>query len=256
MSEEPIKNHKSSAEETAYSDKGAESSDLVIDIEEMVKAGVYFGHKKSKRHPKMKQYIFAVKNNIDIIDLQKTAEKLKDSLNFIQDIVRNGGDILFVGTKAQAKGLIKEAAESLKMPYLNERWLGGFITNFPTMLKRIEYFNSLRDKKESGEREKYTKKEKIKLDKELKSLENKFGGVKDIKNLPKAIFVLDLKKDLLAANEARKKGIPVVAICDTNANMDFCDFAIPANDDAISSVKYILDKVKEAILNVRENKTT
>jgi len=227
-------------------------SDLIIDIEEMVGAGVHLGHKKSKGHPKMKPYIFAQKNNIDIIDLQKTAQNFKEALEFMQETVKEGKKIFFVGTKIQIKDLLQELAEALKMPYFNKRWLGGFLTNFPTMLKRINYFNDLKKKMEGGEFEKYTKKEKIKIEKELKSLEEKFGGVKEITELPKAIFILDLKKDALAAKEAKKVGIPVVAICDTDADIGLCDFAIPANDDALSSVKYILDKVKEAILLIKK----
>ena len=218
----------------------------------MVKAGVYFGHRKSKRHPKMKPYIFTVKNNVDIIDLQQSAEKLKGALEFLQKIIRDRGKILFVGTRLQAKNSLKDLAEATEMPYVNERWLGGFLTNFQTMLKRIEYFNELQKKKESGEFEKYSKKERIKLDKELKNLEEKFGGVKEIKKLPEALFILDLKKDALAGKEAKRLGIPVVAVCDTNTDPDLSDWPIPANDDAISSIKYILEKVKEAILKAKE----
>jgi len=229
-----------------------DSADLIIDVDEMVKAGVYFGHRKSKRHPKMKPYIFTVKNNVDIIDLQQSAEKLKGALEFLQKIIRDRGKILFVGTKLQAKNSLKDLAEATEMPYVNERWLGGFLTNFQTMLKRIEYFNELQKKKESGEFEKYSKKERIKLDKELKNLEEKFGGVKEIKKLPEALFILDLKKDALAGKEAKRLGIPVVAVCDTNTDPDLSDWPIPANDDAISSIKYILEKVKEAILKAKE----
>ncbi|PIQ91783.1 MAG: 30S ribosomal protein S2 [Parcubacteria group bacterium CG11_big_fil_rev_8_21_14_0_20_39_14] len=229
-----------------------DSADLIIDVDEMVKAGVYFGHRKSKRHPKMKPYIFTVKNNVDIIDLQQSAEKLKGALEFLQKIIRDRGKILFVGTRLQAKNSLKDLAEATEMPYVNERWLGGFLTNFQTMLKRIEYFNELQKKKESGEFEKYSKKERIKLDKELKNLEEKFGGVKEIKKLPEALFILDLKKDALAGKEAKRLGIPVVAVCDTNTDPDLSDWPIPANDDAISSIKYILEKVKEAILKAKE----
>ncbi len=229
-----------------------DSGSQVIDVDEMVAAGVYLGHRKSKRHSKMKPFVFTVKNNIDIIDLQKTAQNLKEALEFLQKIIKDGGKVIFIGTKTQAKNQIKELAESLNMPYVNGRWLGGFLTNFQTMLKRIEYFENLKKKKELGELEKYTKKEKIKIEKELENLEEKFGGLKGIEKLPQALFILDLKKNILAAREAKKMGIPVAAICDTNVDPGLCDFAIPANDDAVSALNYILDKIKEAVLAVKK----
>lgn len=251
MSKEPL-----SKKEEEKEEKGTRTSqnfsNLVIDIDEMVKAGVYFGHKKSKRHPKMKPYIFAVKNDIDIIDVQQTAEKLREFIIFLQETVGKGGKILFVGTKAQAKRIIKETAGELSMPYVNERWLGGFLTNFQTMLKRIEKFESLRKNKEAGELEKYTKKERIKIDKELKTFEEKFGGVKETKRTPDLIFLLDPKESEIAAKEAKKSGITVVGICNTNVNPGLCDWIIPANNNSVSSIKYILEKIKEAVLNVEK----
>lgn len=256
MSEETKNNQDSLIMNEGTKKEADGAAGLALDVDEMVKSGVFFGHKKSKRHPKMKPYIFAVKNNIDIIDIQQAAEKFKEALEFLQEVVGSGGKILFVGTKIQAKNLIKELADTLDMPHVNERWLGGFLTNFQTMIKRIDYFNEMKKNKESGEFEKYTKKEKIKFEKELRTLEEKFGGVAKIKKIPEAIFILDFKKDIIAAKEAKKVGVPVVAVCDTDTNLGLCDWPILANDDAISSIKYILDKVKEAILNVRENKTT
>lgn len=251
MSKEPT-NKKEGEREAEGVLKVRNSSTLVIDIDEMVKAGVYFGHKKSKRHPKMKPYVFAVKNDVDIIDLQQTAEKFRDFLAFLQETVEKGGKILFVGTKPQAKRMIKQTAEEISMPYVNERWLGGFLTNFQTMSKRIDNFESLRKKKESSEIEKYTKKEKIKIDKELRILEEKFGGVKDTRKIPEIVFVLDPKDSEIAAKEAKKSGTIVACVCSTNVNSDLCDWVIPANNNAVSSINYILEKIKEAVLQVKK----
>jgi small subunit ribosomal protein S2 len=249
MSKEPL-DKKETEKEEREAKTGRNSSNLVIDVDEMVKAGVYFGHKKSKRHPKMKLYISAVKNDVDIIDAQQTAEMLRDFLLFLQEVIEKGGKILFVGTKAQAKRIIKETAEETSMPYVNERWLGGFLTNFQTMLKRIEKFESLRKQKEAGELEKYTKKERIKIDKELKTFEEKFGGVKEARRVPELIFLLDPKENEIAAKEAKKSGIAVVGVCNTNVNPSLCDWVIPANNNSVSSIKYILEKIKETILGV------
>jgi len=251
MSKEPI-NKKETGKEEGEAGTSRNSSNLVIDIDEMVKAGVYFGHKKSKRHPKMKPYIFAVKNDVDIIDVQQTAEKLREFLIFLQETVEKGGKMLFVGTKAQAKRITKETAEELSMPYVNERWLGGFLTNFQTMLKRIEKFESLRKDKESGELEKYTKKERIKIDKELKTFGEKFGGVKEARRIPEIVFLLDPRDSEIAAKEAKKSGVTVAGICSTNVNPGLCDWMIPANNNSVSSIKYILDKIKEAVLSVKK----
>jgi small subunit ribosomal protein S2 len=222
-----------------------------INTEEMVKAGVVLGHKTSKTHPKMKQYILGTKNNIHIIDVQKSAKKLEEALQFIEKIVSENKVILFVGTKIQIKNLVKEIASDLNFPYINERWLGGTFTNFETIKKRINYFKELKNKINSEELFKYTKKEQAKIHKELKQLETKFGGMENLVNLPDAVFICDMKRDILAAREARRKKIPIIAIVDTNINPDLVDYPIPANDDAITSVKYILEKVKEVIKKVK-----
>lgn len=252
MSKEPLSDNEKEKDKEREAITDQNSPNLIIDVDEMVKAGVYFGHKKSKRHPKMKPYIFAVKNDIDIIDLQQTAEKLREFLVFLEGVLKEGGKILFVGTKPQARRIIKETADELSMPYVNERWLGGFLTNFQTMQKRIEKFESLRKKKETGELEKYTKKEKIKIDKELKTFEEKFGGVKDIRVMPSIVFVLDPKENAIATKEAKKSGITVVGICSTDVNSSLCDWIIPANNNSVSSIKYILNKIKEAALRSKK----
>ncbi|PJA84910.1 MAG: 30S ribosomal protein S2, partial [Candidatus Nealsonbacteria bacterium CG_4_9_14_3_um_filter_37_13] len=220
-----------------------EKTDLKLDTEEMARAGLHFGHKTSRVHPKMMPYLAGVKNTIHIIDLEKTKEKLAEALKFIQQLISENKILLIVGTKVQVKDLVKSMAQELALPCVTERWLGGTFTNFETIKKRIEYFKDLEIKKKEGELEKYTKKERAKIDQELRDLEIKFGGIKDLERLPDAILVLDMKKDDLAVKEARMKGIKVIAISHSNTDPTLADYPIPANDDAISSVKYILEKV-------------
>jgi len=222
-------------------------TDFKLDTEEMARAGVHFGHRISRVHPKMKPYLQGVRNTVHIISLEKTAEKLKEALKFIQELISEGKTLLLVGTKIQVKDLVKDIAKDCSLPYINERWLGGTFTNFDVIKKRVEYFKDLEKKKAEGELEKYTKKERAKIDQELRDLEIKFGGIKNLEKLPDAIFVLDMKKDDLAVKEAKMKGIKVIGISDTNVDPTLADYPIPANDDAISSVKYILEKVKEII---------
>lgn len=228
--------------------KTKKETDFKIDAEEMAQAGLHFGHKTSNTHPKMKPYLFGVRNTIHIIDLEKTAEKLKEALKFIQEIISEKKMLLLVGTKIQIKDLVKSTAIECGLPYVNERWLGGTLTNFETIKKRVEYFKELENKKTSGELEKYTKKEKAKFDLELKNLETKFGGIKNMERIPDAMFVLDMRIDRVAVREAKAKGVRVIGLAHTNIDPDLADFPIPANDDAISSIKYILEKVKEVIL--------
>ncbi len=224
-------------------------SDYGVDVEEMAAAGLQFGHKTSNVYPKMKPCIAGVKNSIHIIDLEKSAEEFQKTLKFVEKLISENKTILLVGTKVQVRGLVKEIAEECGLPYVNERWLGGTITNFPTIKKRIGYFEELENKKKSGELEKYTKKERLKIDRELNNFEIKFAGLRNMKTIPDAVFVLDIKKDVLAIREAKKKNLPVIAIADTNVNPELADYIIPANDDAVSSVKYILNKVAEVIKN-------
>jgi len=222
-----------------------------INLEEMAKAGLHFGHKISKCHPKMKPFLAGERNTIHIIDLEKTAQKLKEALEFVQKLVLENKIILFVGTKIQIRNLIKKTALDCGMPYVATRWLGGTFTNFETILKRINYFKDLEQKRAQGAFEHYTKKERLKIDQELRDLEEKFGGLKNLQSLPDAVFIVDMRKNETAVREARKKNIKIIAICHTNVDPTLADFPIPANDDSISSVKYILEKVKEAILNAK-----
>ncbi len=227
-------------------------TELSIDTEEMARAGLHFGHRTSRIHPKMEPYLYGVRNTVHIIDLEKTKEKLEEALRFIQELITENKIMLLVGTKIQVKELIKNIAEECGLPYVAERWLGGTFTNFEIIKKRIEYFKDLEKKRATGELEKYTKKEKAKINESLRKLELKFGGIKNLEKLPDAIFVSDIKKDELAIKEAKMKGIKVIGISDTNADPTLADYPIPANDDAISSVKYILDKVKEVIQKTKK----
>jgi small subunit ribosomal protein S2 len=224
-----------------------------ISVEEMVQAGVNFGHKVSKLHPKMKPFISGIKNNVNIFDLEKTAKELETALAFISRIVAEGKAIVFVGTKVQLKGIVQLAAEECGAPYVTERWLGGTFTNFETIQKRVSYFKDLEKKRESGELEKYTKKERLNFDREIAKLKIKFEGVRTMTKLPEAVFIFGLDKDITCAREAKRKGIKIVALCDSNVNPDIVDYPIPANDDAISAVSYILEKVKGAIIEARKS---
>lgn len=225
-----------------------------LNTEEMMQAGVNFGHRVSKLHPRMKQYVSGIKNNVHTLDLEKTSVELQKALEFIKKILFENKKIIFVGTKIQLRGPIKAAAEECGVPYVVERWLGGTFTNFETILKRVEYFKDLEKKKATGELEKYTKKERMIFDKELELLKIKFEGIKSMAKLPDAVFVFDLDKDITCVREARIKGIKIIAIADTNVDPELADYPIPANDDSISSVKYILEKVKECIINSKPEK--
>lgn len=218
-------------------------------LEEMLMAGLLFGYRKSKSHPKMGKYIFAVRNNIQIFDLIKTIEELKKSVIFLKSIMAKGGKVLFVGTTPSAKELIKEIAIFLKMPYVCERWLGGTMTNFQTIKKRVDYFWDLEKKKETGDLEKYTKKERLLFDRELVKLETKIGGIKTMTKIPEVLFIVDVKANETALNEAKKMKVPVVAICNTNNNPDLIDYVIPANNSAYSSIKFTLDYLRENLIN-------
>jgi len=231
--------------------KKSKIEEVKIDVDEMLSCGLGVGHTVSRLHPKMKAYTSGIKNNTNVIDLEKTAKEFSKALKFISNLIADNKKIIFVGTKIQMKELVKKAAQDCDVPYVTERWLGGIFTNFETISKRVEYFKDMEKKKASGEFNKYTKKERLKIDKELESLRVKFEGIKNMTKLPEAVFISDLKKDITCAREAKRKGIFIIAIADTNIDPDFADYLIPANDDAISSVKYILDKVSETIKNAK-----
>jgi small subunit ribosomal protein S2 len=209
-------------------------------LEEMMKSGVHFGHQKARRNPKMDEYIFTTRKGINIIDLQKTQEKIREALDFMQSLKKSGKNILFVGTKMQAKDLVREVAEASGMPFVSERWLGGTFTNFKVIRGRTRYLVDSEGMMERGEFKKYTKFEQMKKMEELEKMEKRMGGIKNMMELPGAIFATSAKEDSLAIAEAKKLGIPVIAIADTNVDPSQIDYPIPANDDAISSIRLIL----------------
>ena len=229
----------------------ADDIKINLNTDEMAKAGVNFGHNVSRLHPKMKPYVSGIKNNVHMIDLERTAKEFERALKFIGNLVSDGKSILFVGTKIQVKEFVKNTAEACNMPYVVERWLGGTFTNFETISKRVQYFKELENKKITGALEKYTKKERMNFDKELQLLKKNFEGIKNMSKLPEAVLILDIKKDITCAREAKRKGIKIVGVVDTNIDPTIADYPVPANDDAISSVSYILEKIKEAIINAK-----
>lgn len=222
-------------------------ADTKITLKELLEAGCHFGHQSQRWNPKMKPYIFATKDKVHIFDLVKTKEGLGEAAAFAKATAAEGGKILFVGTKRQAKEIVKETAQKAGMPYVSERWLGGTITNWEQIKKSIDKLEEMKEKKEKGEYKDYTKKEQLLIDREIGRLERFFGGLVGLEGLPEAIFVVDIKKEEAAVLEANKKGVKVVAIVDTNSNPDLVDYVIPANDDAVGSIELIVGTIGQAI---------
>ena len=224
----------------------------VISMKQLLEAGVHFGHQTRRWNPKMKPYIYTERNGIYIIDLQKSVGMVDDAYNAIGDCVANGGTILFVGTKKQAQDSIKSEAERCGMYYVNERWLGGMLTNFKTIQTRIATLKKYEEMEQDGTFDVLPKKEVIQIKKEMEKLEKNLGGIKNMKKLPGALFVVDPRKEKIAVAEAKKLGIPVVAIVDTNCDPDDVDYVIPGNDDAIRAVKLIAGCMANAIIEGRQ----
>jgi small subunit ribosomal protein S2 len=224
----------------------------VVSMKQLLEGGVHFGHQTRRWNPKMAPYIFTERNGIYIIDLQKTIRKIEIAYRFISEIVSRGGTVLFVGTKKQAQDAIREEAERCGMFYVNHRWLGGTLTNFRTIKQRIEHLHELREAEELGSWTNLPKKEVAALKNELDKLERNLGGVADMKQLPTCVFVVDTKKEHIAIAEARRLGIPIVAIVDTNCDPDEVDFVIPANDDAIRAIKLITGVMANAVIEGKE----
>jgi len=222
-----------------------------FDITDMMKAGLHFGHQKSKYHPGMAPFIFMIRNNIHIINLEKTGEKLRNVLGFIQTCAREGKTILFIGTKPPVREVVMETAQACGMPFVIHRWLGGTFSNNTIISKRIGDLKELERKKASGELEKYTKKEQLIIGEEIKRLGVRFQGIRDMTRLPDVVFITDIGHDKIALREARQAGIPIVAIVDTNVNPSLADYPIPANDDAISSVRFILHLVRDTFMEAK-----
>lgn len=224
----------------------------VVSMKQLLEAGVHFGHQTRRWNPKMARYIFTERNGIYIIDLQKTVKKLEEAYMFVRDVAANGDNVLFVGTKKQAGGSIKEEAERAGAHYVNARWLGGMMTNFKTIRRRIQRLEQLRKMQEDGTFDRLPKKEVGKLELEIEKLEKYLGGIKTMDKLPGALFIVDPRKERIAVAEAKKLGIPLVAIVDTNCDPDEIDYVIPGNDDAIRAVKLIAGTMADAIIEGRQ----
>ena len=228
-------------------------------ILEMLKAGVHFGHQSSHWHPKMKPFIFTERNNIHVIDLEKTQVALKSVLEDVKKFATEGKVILFITTKPQAREIVKEAAIDCSMPYLVDRWIGGLLTNFSEIKKLLKKYNQLKEEKASGEIEKYTKKEQLDFTRELEKMSTYLEGISTLTKKPDLIFIPSLQREKTAVVEANKTNVPIIAICDTNANPDKADYVIPANDDAVNSIKMMVtlvsQAIKEGIANQKEKQS-
>lgn len=226
----------------------------VVSMKNLLEAGVHFGHQTRRWNPKMKPFIFTERNGIYILDLQKTLEKIEIAYNFVRDIASQGGTLLFVGTKKQAQEGVKEEAERCEMPYVNNRWLGGMLTNFDTIRKRIGRLNKLEELNNDGTMGVLPKKEVLKLQKEYAKLERNLGGIRNLEKLPNAIYIIDPRKERIAVKEARRLEIPMIGIVDTNCDPDEVDFIIPGNDDAIRAVTLITKIMADAVIEGRASK--
>jgi small subunit ribosomal protein S2 len=228
----------------------------VITMKGLLEAGVHFGHQTRRWNPKMAKYIFTERNGIYIIDLQKTVKKVEESYSFVKEIVEDGGEVLFVGTKKQAQEAIESEAKRCNMHFINQRWLGGMLTNYKTIRKRIDRLHELRQMEEDGIFEVLPKKEVIKLNHEAERLEKFLGGIKNMTRVPDVLFVVDPRKERIAVKEAQILGIPVVAIVDTNCDPDEIDYVIPGNDDAIRAVKLLTETISNAVLEAKQGEQT
>jgi len=220
----------------------------VLPMKSLLEAGVHFGHRTGRWHPRMRQFIFTERNGIHIIDLQQTMSRLEEAYNFVRDTVADGGSILFVGTKRQAAETLQQEALRCGMPFVNVRWLGGTMTNFRTIRSRIDYLLKLEERKATGDFEKITKKEALLLTREMIKLDSRLGGLREMKRLPKAVFLVDTHHEENAIAESRTLDIPIVAMCDTNSNPDPIAYPIPSNDDAIRAIKLICGKIADAVI--------
>mgnify|MGYP000764850695 CR=1 FL=1 len=228
----------------------------VISMKQLLEAGVHFGHQTRRWNPKMKEYIFTERNGIYIIDLQKTVKKIDTAYSFVQEVSANGGNVLFVGTKKQAQESIEQEAKRCGMYYVNQRWLGGMLTNFKTIQTRIAKLRRIEQMEENGDFDLLPKKEVIKLKAEQEKLERNLGGIKDMKQLPSVMFVVDPRKEHIAVLEAIALKIPIVAIVDTNCDPDLIDYVIPGNDDAIRAIKLIASVIANAVIEANQGETS
>jgi small subunit ribosomal protein S2 len=217
-------------------------------MKQLLEAGVHFGHRARRWNPKMRSYIFTERNGIHIIDLQQTISRLDEAYEFARNVAAEGGTVLFVGTKKQAQEAVAQEAQRCGMPYINERWLGGTMTNFRTIRQRIDYLLNLEAAKERGDLDRLSKKEALQKERELAKLERRLGGLKTMRRLPEAIFIADVRREAIAVDEANSLGIPIIAMVDTNCDPDPINYVIPANDDAIRAIRLITSKIADAII--------
>ena len=223
-----------------------------ITLMDMLQAGVHFGHQKSRHNPKMTRFIYTTRGGVNILDLQKTAEKLQDAFDFIVDLVSRGGSVLFLGTKKQATAVVENAAKEVDMPYINARWLGGTFTNFETMQRRIRRLREIEEQVRTGEINKYTKRERLEIERSAEKMRKDFGGIAKLDKLPEAMFVVGINKEKIAINEARKKGIVVIGLADTNCDPEDADFVIPSNDDAVKAIELMTNAIVAAVKEGKE----
>ncbi|MCL6432525.1 MAG: 30S ribosomal protein S2 [Anaerolineae bacterium] len=220
----------------------------VVTMKQLLEAGVHFGHRARRWNPKMRSYIFTERNGIHIIDLQQTMTRLEEACEFARNLAAEGGTILFVGTKKQAQETIAQEAQRCGMPFVNQRWLGGTMTNFRTIRQRIDYLSDLEAAKARGEFDRLPKKEALQRDRELARLQQRLGGIKNMRRLPEALFIADVRREEIAVREANSLGIPVIAMVDTNCDPDPIQYAIPANDDAIRAIRLITSRIVDAVI--------
>ncbi len=250
-SDEVVSQDEATSEEREVEISGNE---IPEEVKEFIEAGTHFGHNKSKVHPGMFPYIFSVRNSVHIIDVFKTKEKLEEAISFLENVVKENKTILFVGTRFPHRKLVEDVANTLKMPYITNRWLGGTLTNWNTIYERIQSMKELRDTTKSEEWEKYPKHERMKMEEEVHKLEQVFGGIENMEKLPDALFITDISENSIAVREAQIKNIPIIAITDTDVNPEKVDYPIPANDDALASVQLILEKIKASLVETKKAK--
>jgi len=226
-----------------------------ISLKDLLEAGAHFGHQAERWNPKMKPYLYTVKDGVHVFDLVKTKEGLQKAIEFVRKFSAEGKTIVFVGTKRQAQAIVAEEAKKIGVPYISQRWLGGTLTNWEQIKKSIDQLVEMKEKMAKGEYKKYTKKERLLLDRKIRWLERFFGGIVSLKGLPEALFIVDIQKESLAVKEAKKKGLTVVALVDSNADPDMVDYVIPANDDAVGTIKLIVAAIAEAVKEGKEIST-
>lgn len=225
-----------------------------VSLEDLLEAGAHFGHQARRWNPKMQEFIWAERDGVHIFDLAKSAQKLDEACEYIKEVIASGKQIVMVGTKRQASDIIKEVATKVEVPFVSERWLGGIVTNWEQIKKRIDKLADMKTKREKGDFAMYTKKEKLLFDREIAKLEKFFGGLASLNARPEVLFVIDTHKERVAVREAKNRGLVIVGVCDTNANPDQVDYLIPVNDDALRSIKLVVEAVGEAILEGKKSR--